>query len=104
MNQEGSTDMQEYFSDLGLRLRRLMKAHGLESEAPVIESGAAVEILALAGSVAHTSDRKFAPIAAFAAGIAVGKLKTAGLLSSDGEVAGFAAELRRQLDRPEPGP
>jgi hypothetical protein len=96
---EKPADMHEYFSDLGLRLRRLTQAHGLEIEAPVIEAGVAAEILALAGTVAHTSERKFAPIATFAAGIVVGKLKAAGQLPSDKEVADLIAQLRRELDQ-----
>lgn len=90
--------MNEYFSDLGLRLERLTQAHGLEIEAPAIESSVAAEVLALAGTVAHTSERKFAPIASFAVGIAVGRLKAAGLLSPNRDVADFVAELRRELD------
>jgi hypothetical protein len=95
---EKPADMHQYFSDLSLRLRRLAQAHGLETEAPDIEAGVAAEILALAGTVAHTSERKFAPIASYAAGIAVGRLKAAGLLSTEREVADFLAQLRRELD------
>jgi hypothetical protein len=96
---EGQSDMHEYFSDFGLRLRRLTQAHGIEIEGPAIESRLAAEILALAGTVAHTSERKFAPIASFAAGIAVGRLQGAGLLSIDQDAADFIAELRKELDR-----
>jgi hypothetical protein len=74
----------------------------LEIESPVIESGVAGEILALAGTVAHTSERKFAPIASFAAGIAVGRLQAAGLLPSDREVTAFIAQLQTELDRGKP--
>jgi hypothetical protein len=95
---EKPSDMHAYFSDLGLRLRRLTQAHGLEIEAPDIEAGVAAEILSLAGTVAHTSERKFAPIASYAAGIVVGKLKAAGQLASDQEVAEFIAQLRKELD------
>jgi hypothetical protein len=91
-------DMDAYFSDLGLRLKRSTQARGLEIEAPIIDSGVATEILALAASVAHTSERKFAPIASFAAGIAVGRLKAAGLLSTDLDLTDFLAQLRKELD------
>lgn len=98
MTQEPPTNMQEYFLDFGLRLGRLMKAHGLESEAPVIEPRVTADILALAGTVAHSSERKFAPIGCFAAGIAVGKLQAAGQLSRGDDVAAFLARLRRELE------
>ena len=90
--------MREYFSDLGLRLQRLTQAHGLKIDAPDIEASVAAEILALAGAVAHNSERRFAPIASFAAGIVVGRLKAAGQLSSDQDVADFIVQLRRELD------
>ena len=95
---EKPVDMHEYFSDLGLRLQRLTQAYGLDIDAPDIEAGVAAEVLALAGTVAHTSERKFAPIASYAAGITVGRLKAAGQLSSHQDVADFIVQLRRELD------
>ncbi len=90
--------MHEYFSDLALRLNRLTQARGLETEFPAIQPGVAAEVLALAGTVAHTSERKFAPIASFAAGIAVGRLTDAGLLSSEQDVVEFISQLRKDLE------
>ena len=90
--------MHEYFSDLALLLNRLTRARGLETEFPAIRSGVAAEVLALAGTVAHTSERKFAPIASFETGIALGKLMHAGLLSSEQDVVEFIGELRRELE------
>ena len=95
---EGQTDMQDYFSVFGLRLGRLMQAHGLDAESPGIASVVAAEILTLAGAVAHTSERKYAPIASFLAGVAVGRLSAAGLLSTSDEVAEFLADLRKEVD------
>lgn len=95
---EKPVDMHEYFSNMGLRLQRLAQAHGLKIDAPDIEAGVAAEILALAGAVAHNSERRFAPIVSFAAGIVVGRLKGAGLLSSDQDAADFIVQLRRELD------
>jgi hypothetical protein len=94
--------MHEYFSDLGLRLNRLTHARGLETEFPAIQPGVAAEVLALAGTVAHTSERKFAPIASFAAGIAVGRLTSAGLLSSEQDVVDFVRQLCAEVDGDKP--
>lgn len=96
--------MQKYLSGFGLRLGRLMQAHGLDTESPVIASAVAAEVLALAGAVAHTSERKFAPIASFAAGVAVGRLNAAGLLPSSDDMAEFLADLRKELDARESAP
>ena len=90
--------MHEYFSELGVRLNRLTQARGLVDEFPAIQPGVAAEVLALAGTVAHTSERKFAPIASFAAGIALGRLMDAGLLSSEQDVVEFISELRTELE------
>lgn len=98
MTQQGQNDMQEYLSDFGLRLGRRMQAHGLDTESPVIASTVAVEVLALAGAVAHSSERKFAPIASFAAGVAVGRLNAAGLLPASDDVAEFLADLIKELE------
>jgi hypothetical protein len=79
--------MHEYVSDLGLRLIRLAQARGVEMEAPGFDPRVATEVLELAGTVAHTSERKFAPLASFVTGLAVGKLRAAGELGSDSEIA-----------------
>jgi hypothetical protein len=89
--------MNEYFSMFGARLARIAQAHGAEIEPPTIGSGAAAEVLELAGTVAHTSERKFAPLASFLTGMAVGRLAAAGRLASDGEIAGFVGQLRKDL-------
>ena len=88
----------EYFVDFGVRLARLIHALGMDIEAPTISSHVAAEVLELAGTVAHTSERKFAPLAAFVTGIAVGQLRAAGRLGSDHEVAALVAQLRTELD------
>ncbi|HEY8634168.1 MAG TPA: DUF6457 domain-containing protein [Candidatus Dormibacteraeota bacterium] len=88
----------EYFADFGARLARLVHVLGVEIEPPTISSRVAAEVLELAGTVAHTSERKFAPLAAFVMGVAVGQLRAAGRLGSDREVATLVAQLRTELD------
>jgi hypothetical protein len=90
--------MNEYFSMFGARLARIAQAHGAEIEPPTIGSGAAAEVLELAGTVAHNSERKFAPLASFLTGMAVGRLAAAGRLASDAEIAAFVGRLRKDLD------
>jgi Domain of unknown function (DUF6457) len=90
----------DYFVDLSSRLARLAQAHDAEIEPPAISSRVATEVLELAATVAHTSERKYAPLASFVTGIAVGELRAAGRLVSDGEIAAFVAQLRQELDVP----
>jgi hypothetical protein len=92
--------MDDYSSDFGVQLRRLTQMHGADIEVGAVTSGVAAEVLALAGAVAHASERKFAPIASFAAGVAVGKLQAGGRILTDQDVTHFLAQLRVQLDRP----
>jgi hypothetical protein len=88
----------EYFADFGARLARLARIRGLEIEPPSIAPTVAAEVLELAGTVAHMSERTFAPLASFVTGIAVGELLAAGRLGSDRETATFVAQLRQELD------
>lgn len=90
--------MNEYLSTFGARLARVALAHGAEIEPPSIGSGVAAAVLELAGTVAHTSERKFAPLASFLTGIAVGRLAAAGGLASDLEIAAFVGQVRKDLD------
>ncbi len=87
----------EYFSAFGERLARLARAQGVEIETPTIDSHVAAEVLELAGAVARSSERKFAPLASFLTGVAVGSLRSAGQLQTDREVVAFVAELRQNL-------
>jgi uncharacterized protein DUF6457 len=100
---EGQSDTEEYFSDFALKLPRLMQASGVESELTSIDPVVAAEILALVGAVAHMSQRKFAPIATFATGVAVGQVNAAGLLVSDDALAEFVALVRNDLRDGDPG-
>ncbi len=86
----------EYFADFGTRLARLLRERGVEIQPPTINSLLADEVLRLAATVAHTSERTFAPLASFVTGIAVGELRAAG--GSDGEIAALVAQLRTELD------
>lgn len=56
------------------------------------------EILELARVVAHGHERRFAPLASFLAGVAVGRMAKAHGLSSDDLVA-YVRELRETLER-----
>jgi hypothetical protein len=89
----------EYLVDLSSRLARLAKAQNAEIEPPTITSRVAAEVLELAGTVAHTSQRKFAPLASFLTGMIIGELLATGHLGPD-EIAEFVTQLRRELDVP----
>ena len=96
MGRQPMTD--EYFSNLGARLAGMALAQGVQIDLPAMSPGVAGEILALAGTVAHTSERKFAPLATFLTGVAVGRLEAAGRLTSGDEIAVFVSRLKSDLE------
>lgn len=69
-----------------------------------MSSNVVAGVLELTGIVAHMSQRKFAPLAAFAMGVTVGELRAAGRLESDKEVADLVAQLTRELEKTSPPP
>jgi hypothetical protein len=97
----GQSKMDIYFKGFGARLSELTRARGVAVDLPNIKPSLAHEVLDLAGAVAHTQERQFAPLASFLAGVAVGTLRSAGELGADREVATFIATLRRHLEDPD---
>ena len=90
-------DLSAYFAGFGERITTLARAHGVKVDLPNLDSRVTAELLGLAGVVAHRAERKYAPLASFLAGFAVGSLCSAGQLRTDGEVAAFIAQVRTRL-------
>jgi hypothetical protein len=86
-----------YFAGFGERINALARAHGVNVDLPNLNSRVTAELLGLAGVVAHSAERKYAPLASFLAGFAVGSLSSAGQLKTDDEVAAFIAQVRTRL-------
>jgi len=63
--------MDEYTARFVRKLEATAQSRGLQLQEPAIDGAVADAVLALARRVAHSSERKNAPIAAYLAGIAV---------------------------------
>jgi len=94
--------MNEFFETLAKRWTKAAERHGVKIEEPRVHPKVAAELLELARVVAHTTERRFAPLASYTAGIAVERLREA--KSEDAEaIAAFIREVREELERDSPG-
>ena len=93
--------MNEFFESLGRRWTKAAERHGAKIEEPKLDSKIAEELLELARVVAHTKERRFAPLATYTAGIAAERLSEA--KGADAEaIAAFIREVREELEREGP--
>ncbi len=86
--------MNEYLERLA---ELLATTAGPGLEAPELTAAEAEEILALAGAVAHSSERRFAPLAAYLAGAAVERARAAGGAI---DTAAYLKAVRERLEPP----
>ena len=94
--------MNEFFESLGRRWTKAAERRGAKIEEPWLDPKVAEELLELARVVAHTKERRFAPLATYTAGIAVERLREA--KGQDAEaIAAFIREVREELEREAPG-
>jgi len=96
--------MNEFFSLLAKRWSEAANRRGARIDDPTLDSEVANEILELARVVAHTRERRFAPLATFTAGVATERLRgSKGALDPDA-VAAYVREVREALEREAPAP
>ena len=79
--------MNAWFEALGRRFAQVAADRGAKFAPPELDPNVADEVLELAGGVAHTKERRFAPLACYLAGIAVERMRQAGPLSAAEEAA-----------------
>jgi len=92
----------EFFASLAKRWSEAAGRRGAEIDDPTLDGAVAEEILELARVVAHTSERRFAPLATFTAGVATERLRASkGGLDPAGAAA-FLREVREALEREAP--
>jgi hypothetical protein len=90
--------MNQFFESLGRRWRKAAERRGVKIEEPTLDPKVAEELLELARVVAHTTERRFAPLASYTAGIAAERLREA--KAEDAEaIAAFIREVREELER-----
>jgi uncharacterized protein DUF6457 len=94
----------EFFASLGRRWSDAARRQGLKIDEPALDSAVANEILELARVVAHTVERRFAPLATFTAGIAAERLRAAKGSLDPADLAAYLREVREALEREAPSP
>lgn len=94
--------MNPFFSSLGRRWSETARRQGATIDDPTLDAGMAEEILELARVVSHTQERRFAPLAAFTAGVAAERLRTAKGSLDAGAAAAYVREVRETLEREAP--
>jgi hypothetical protein len=96
--------MNEFFSSLSKRWSEAARARGARIDDPALDANVAEEILELARVVSHTKERRFAPLAAFTAGVATERLRAAKGALEPSAAAAYVREVREALEREAPSP
>lgn len=94
--------MNEFFSSLARRWSDAARRRGATIEEPTLDGAIAAELLELARVVAHTSERRFAPLATFTAGMAAERLRASKASLDPGSIADYVREVREALERESP--
>jgi hypothetical protein len=92
--------MNEFFAALGRRWTEAAHDRGAEIDPPELDSAIAFELLELARVTAQTSERRFAPLSCYLAGVAVERLRGGGGESGDAAAAAYINEVRKSLEGP----
>ena len=93
--------MNEFFESLGKRWTKAAERRGAKIEEPTLDPKVADELLELAAVVAHSKERRFAPLAAYTAGLAAERLRSSKASDPDA-VAAYIREVREELEREPP--
>jgi hypothetical protein len=84
-----------FFDELGALLAQTAAKKDVSIDAPAMDDRTSSELLDLARVVAHTRERRFAPLACYLAGIAVANMRTK---KGDVDVAAFVKDVRAALE------
>ena len=94
--------MNAWFEALGRRFKEAARQEGVEIAQPELDAQVADEVLELARVAAHSKERRFAPLACFMAGVAVERLRQAGVRSPSAVAAylrGISQSLEAETDQ-----
>ncbi len=94
----------EFFSSLAKRWSDAARGRGAKIDEPTLDGEVAEEILELARVVAHTRERRFAPLATFTAGVAAERLRASKGALDAAAAAAYVREVREALEREAPSP
>ena len=90
--------MNEFFDKLGGLWVTAAEKRGALIAPPALGPTVALELLELARVAAHTSERRFAPLSCFMAGVAAERVRKANPGLDDGDVAEYIQEVRQKLE------
>ena len=90
--------MNEFFDELGRAFAQVAREHGVDIEAPRLDPRLAEELLDFSRVVAHTRERRFAPLATYIAGVAAGRMQ------NDAEIAEMVKAIRLRYEPQEESP
>ena len=96
--------MNAFFSSLAKRWSEAARGRGVKIDDPTLDADIAEEILELARVVAHTTERRFAPLATFTAGVAAERLRASKGALAPGAAAAYLREVREALEHEAPTP
>jgi hypothetical protein len=91
-----------FFEELGERFVRAAARRGAAIEAPELSPAVAQELLELARVAAHTSERRFAPLTTYVAGLVAERVRAAGGPEGPEAMAEIIREVRQELEPPHP--
>lgn len=94
--------MNQFFSSLGKRWSEAARRRGATIDEPTLDAAVAEEVLELARVVSHTVERRFAPLAAYTAGVAAERLRASKGSLDAGAAAAYVREVREALEREAP--
>lgn len=94
--------MNAFFASLAKRWSEAARSRGANIDEPTLDADVAEEILELARVVAHTTERRFAPLATFTAGVAAERLRASKAVLDPGAAAAYVREVREALEREAP--
>lgn len=94
--------MNDFFSSLAKRWTEVAARRGVTIADPELDGDVANEILELARVVAHTRERRFAPLATFTAGVAAERLRASKGALDSGVAAAYVREVREALESEAP--
>jgi hypothetical protein len=89
--------MNQFFDELGGLWLTAAQKRGAVISPPTLDPRVALELLELARVAAHTSERRFAPLSCYLAGVAAERVRKA-LALDDGFIADYIQEVRQTLE------
>lgn len=91
--------MNEFFEELGRQFAEAASREGAAIEPPTLDPAVARELLDLARVVAHTGERRFAPLSTFAAGVAAERLRSSFGAAEPEQIARMVREVWQTLEQ-----